>query len=62
MDLQFTAEASLAIAHYVSGYVTKAEKSNMQELWAGNWGESEPVQSPLELWCVEFAFARVWTL
>ena len=27
-----TAEASLAIAHYVSSYVTKAEKSNIQEL------------------------------
>ena len=24
---------SLALAHYVSGYVTKAERSNMQEVW-----------------------------
>ena len=33
MDIQFIAEASLALAHYVSGYVTKAERSNMQEVW-----------------------------
>ena len=32
-DIQFVAEASLALAHYVSGYVTKAERSNMQEIW-----------------------------
>ncbi len=28
-----SAESSLALAHYVSGYVTKAERSNMQEIW-----------------------------
>ena len=33
MDIQFIAESTLAIAQYVTGYVTKAEKSNMQELW-----------------------------
>ena len=33
MDLQFAGESTLAIAQYVAGYVTKAEKSNMQELW-----------------------------
>ena len=33
IDIQFVAESSLALAHYVSGYVTKAEKSSMQELW-----------------------------
>ena len=33
IDIQFIAEASLALAHYVSGYVTKAEHSNMQEIW-----------------------------
>ena len=32
-DIQFVAESSLALAHYVSGYVTKAEKSSMQEIW-----------------------------
>ena len=29
IDIQFVAESSLALAHYVSGYVTKAEKSSM---------------------------------
>jgi hypothetical protein len=33
MDIQFIAEDSLALAHYVSDYVTKAEKSNLQEIW-----------------------------
>ena len=33
MDIQFVAESSLALAHYVSGYITKAERSNMQEIW-----------------------------
>ena len=33
MDLQYVGESSLAIAQYVTGYVTKAEKSNMQDLW-----------------------------
>ena len=46
MDLQFTAEASLAIAHYVSGYVTKAEKSNIQELWQ-EIGENRSLYSRL---------------
>ena len=33
IDIQFVAESSLALAHYLSGYVTKAEKSSMQDLW-----------------------------
>ena len=31
MDIQFIAESTLAIAQYVTGYVTKAEKSNREE-------------------------------
>ena len=31
--IQFVAESSLALAHYVSGYVTRAECCNMQEIW-----------------------------
>ena len=33
MDIQYIGESSLAIAQYVIGYVTKAEKSNMQDIW-----------------------------
>ena len=33
MDLQFVGESTLVIANYVTGYVTKAEHSNMQDLW-----------------------------
>ena len=33
MDIQFVSESSLALAYYVSSYVTKPEKSNMQEIW-----------------------------
>ena len=31
--IQYVAESSLALAHYVSGYVTKAEKSHLQDIW-----------------------------
>ena len=33
VDIQFVAESSLALAGYVSVYVTKAEKSNLQDIW-----------------------------
>ena len=33
MDLQYVGDASLALAHYVTGYITKAKKSHMQEFW-----------------------------
>ena len=33
MDIQFIAEESLALAHYVTRHITKAERSNMQEMW-----------------------------
>ena len=33
LDLQYVADSSLALGHYVTAYVTKAEKSHMQELW-----------------------------
>ena len=33
MDIQFISESSLALAYYVNGYVTKAEKSHMQDIW-----------------------------
>ena len=33
VDIQFVSESSLARADYVSGYVTKAEKSHLQDIW-----------------------------
>ena len=33
MDIQYIAESSLAIAQYVTDYVTKAERANMLDLW-----------------------------
>ena len=33
VDIQFVAENSLALAGYVSAYVTKAEKSSLQDVW-----------------------------
>ena len=33
MDIQFIFESLLALANYVTGYVTKAEKSHMQEIF-----------------------------
>jgi len=32
-DIEFEAGSSLALIHYVTGYVTKAEKSSLQEMW-----------------------------
>ena len=46
MDIQFVAESTLALAHYVTGYVTKAERSNMQELWQ-EIGSNQTVYSKL---------------
>jgi len=45
-DIQFVAESSLALANYVTGYVTKPEKSSMQELWQ-EVGEAKSVYSRL---------------
>ena len=33
VSIQFVTESSLALAHYMTGYVTKTEKSNMNEVW-----------------------------
>ena len=33
IDIQYVAESSLSLAHYVSGYITKAEKSHLQDIW-----------------------------
>ena len=33
IDIQFVAESCLALSHYVTGYVAKAEKSSLQEMW-----------------------------
>ena len=33
MDIHFTGESTMAIAQYVTGYITKAEKINMQDVW-----------------------------
>jgi len=35
-DIQFISESSLALVQYVTGYITKAEKSHIQEVWEGN--------------------------
>ena len=34
VDIQYVAESSLALAGYVTAYVTKAEKSNLQDVWS----------------------------
>ena len=33
ISMQLISENSLAMAHYVTGHVTKAEKSNMHKIW-----------------------------
>ena len=56
-DVQFVAESSLPLAHYVSGYVTKAERSNMQEIWQ-EVSENKSIYG-LELWYTKFMLSRV---
>ncbi len=34
IDIQYIAESSMALAGYVTSYVTKAEKSDLQDVWA----------------------------
>lgn len=46
IDIQFVAESFLTLAHYVSGYVTKAEKSSRQEIW-NDVSESKNIYSRL---------------
>ena len=46
MDIQFVAESSLVLSHYVMGYITKAEKSSMQKVWQ-EIGESGSIYSRL---------------
>ena len=46
LDIQFVAESSLAMAQYLTGYVTKAEHSNLQEIWE-SISESKSVYSKL---------------
>ncbi len=52
IDIQFVAESSLALTHYVSGYVTKAERSNMQKIWP-EVSESKSVYSRLWIFGVQ---------
>ena len=58
-DIRFVAESPLALAHYVSGYVTKAERSNIQDIWH-EVSENKNVYS--RLWNMLFTFSRVWSI
>ena len=49
IDIQFVAESSLALAHYVSGCVSKAEKSSMQDIW------NEVIEN-------KSVYSRLWSL
>ena len=42
MDIQFVSENTLALANYVTGYVTKAEKSHLQDIFECT-DETQPV-------------------
>ena len=63
LDVQFVAESSLALAQYVSGYVTKAERSNMQDIWE-EVKENKNIYSTssLELWNQKLTCQRMWTV
>ncbi len=46
MDIQFVSESSLALASYLTGYVTKAERSHMNDIW-GEISDSKDIYSRL---------------
>ena len=49
MDIQYVAESTSALSTYVTGYITKAEKSHMQETW-------EAISSQKSLYSRLFSF------
>ena len=59
IDIQYVAESSLALAHYVSGYVTKAERSNLQDIWQ-EVSESKTIYG--RLWSFGVRSLRFWFL
>jgi len=61
IDIQFVAESSLALAHYVNVYVTKAERSNMQEIWQ-EVSENKSVYSHLWSFGVRSLCIREWSV
>ena len=54
IDLQYIGESSLDIARYVTGYVTKAERSKMQDLWQEV--SCLHLQQAVVLWHSQFVF------
>ena len=52
MDLQYISKTSLALTEYVSGYVTKAEKSNIQDIWndISNSDSVSEEETPIKKW------------
>ena len=48
MNLKYISKTSLSLTEYVSGYVTKAEKSNVQDIW-NDISNSECIQTSLSI-------------
>ena len=61
MDIQYMVECTLAPAHYVSGYTTKAERSDVQDIWQ-EISEQITLQPAVELWSLMPVHSRVWAL
>ena len=59
IDIQFVSESSLALANYVSGYVTKAERSNMQDIWR-EIQDSKSIYSKLYKFGMKALSSREW--
>ena len=59
MDIQYIAESTMALAHYVSGYVTKADRSRIQDIWQE---VSDNKSSAVQLRSSMPADSRVWAL
>ena len=57
IDIQFVAESFLALSHYVTGYITKVEKSSLQEVWQ-EFSESGSIYSRLWKFCMQSLRSR----
>ena len=57
IDLQYVGDASLALAHYVTAYITKVEKSHVQEIWY-DISEQETLYKKLWSFGVRFLHSR----
>ena len=61
LDIQYVADSTLALVHYVTGYITKAEKSHIQELWEVNKIDNWLNQIHIQMICTKLTSSITFT-